>query len=165
MAARFFYRLVFKRHVVLDAHRLELGYTNVNVKVFVGQVSLSPRRVLRQDALIQKVERSSSRRFKEEPFHRANTSVGPIRQEHQRHWSPISVKRIVKLPHGPPTPVGLPNLIHRRYDVVVLGVGFSTFVSGVVPPAPTRNFGSLSRLEDAPGIASIFLRLTKRQSS
>ena len=129
-------RLGAPGHVVLHAHQLQMLDARVEVEVAVGQITLRTRRRRRQLRLHEEMERRGRRGLEVEALHRTDASVGPVRQQHERHRCAVVVEVGAVLPQRHPAAALLTDVGHRRHDASVLGVGGLALVTEVVPLGP-----------------------------
>ena len=133
-------RLRCAHHRVAHTEGSHLAHPDRGIGVLVPQLTHRVRRLLRHRGDGQEVVRRRTGRLEEQPFHRADAPVGPVRQQHQRHRRAVLAVVLVVLPHRPAAAVGriLAEAFHRAHDGLVLGVVLlAALVAGEVVPGPT----------------------------
>ena len=78
-------RLVGAHHHVAHAERLQVRHALGGVVVVVAQLAHRVGALLGHRGRRQEVVRRRARRLEEQPLHRRDAAVGPVRQQHQRH--------------------------------------------------------------------------------
>jgi hypothetical protein len=96
------------------------------------------------------VIRRRAGRLEEQALLGGDATVGPERQEHERHRCPVGVFVVVVLPERPAAPAILTELFHGGDDAVVLAVGVLLLIAGVVPLRPTVDERRIVARERAP---------------
>ncbi len=115
-------------------------HAGLRVVVHVAQLPNRVRRLLRHRRCGEEVVRRGSRCLEEQPFHRPDAAIGPVRQQHQRHRGAVLAVVTVVLPQRAPTTAVGADVAHRGDEFVVLGVLRPPLVAAhVVPGPPVRD--------------------------
>ena len=148
-----------EHHHVLDAQLLQHGDADVGVVVDVAQLAHRVRTVLAHRRYRQEVIRRGRRCFEEDAFLTRDASIGPVRQEHQRHRGAVLSGLAVVLPHrATATEVGVRVFAERGHcfdQRFVLVIRRSAFVAVEVVAGPTigqRVARSWRKRDWAPGV-------------
>ena len=132
---------VAAQHHVADAERLELGHPGAGVELGVAQLAYRVGAGLRHRRRRHEVVRRRARRLEEQTLHRTDASVGPERQQHQRHRRAVAAVAVAVLPEGSTAAVLGSQVVHRLHDVVVFGVRSLVLVALEVVRRPADALG------------------------
>ena len=139
---RFGLRRVRADHEVSDAEVEHVLHPNLGIVVDVSQLAHRIRRAFRDRRGSDEVVRRGARGLEEEALHRANTAIGPVRQQHQGHRRAVLTVVGIVLPERTATAVGRSNVGHLGDDRVVLRELCPRFVPAPVVASPSVGYGA-----------------------